>query len=156
MTITNLSSDAGLPSVDDCHLVEIRTVRDDRGAIAIVEGGMDIPFEIARVYLTFDIPSDATRAGHAHRALRQLYIPASGAFDVDLDDGRQQRRVTLSRPSVGLLLVPGIWREIRNFSANASLLVLASAHYDEADYVRDHDEFLARAARGEFARGAAG
>jgi hypothetical protein len=150
MTITNLPFEARLPSVDDCHLVEIRTIRDDRGAIAIVEGGVDIPFEIARVYLTFDIPTFATRAGHAHLALRQLYIPTSGAFDVDLDDGRQQRRVTLSQPSVGLLLVPGIWREIRNFSANASLLVLASAHYDEADYVRDHDAFLARAAAGDF------
>lgn len=137
-----------MPSVHDCRLMDIRTVFDHRGAIAFVEGGIDIPFEIKRVYMTYDIPTYATRAGHAHRALRQLYIATSGAFDVILDDGREKRSVTLSRPAVGLLIGPGIWREITNFSANACLLVLASAHYDETDYIREHADFLAEVAAG--------
>ncbi|MGZ9809193.1 sugar 3,4-ketoisomerase [Pseudoroseicyclus sp. H15] len=139
-----------MPSIDDCRLMDIHSVYDHRGSIAIVEGGKDIPFEIARVYLTFDIPSKATRAGHAHKRLWQLYIAASGAFDVHVDDGERQKVVTLRHPEEGLLLGPGIWREINNFSANAGLLVLASEHYDEAEYVRDHGEFLRLAAGGAF------
>ncbi|MBL4811296.1 MAG: WxcM-like domain-containing protein [Rhodobacteraceae bacterium] len=139
-----------MASVDDCQLIDVRSVFDHRGAIAIIEGGMDIPFEIARVYMTYDIPTNATRAGHAHRALQQLYIAASGAFDVVLDDGQNTRTVTLRHPAQALYLGPGIWREIRNFSVNASLLVLASLHYDEADYVRDHGDFLQLANAGAF------
>lgn len=140
-----------MASVDDCRLIEIRSVFDHRGSIAFIEGGIDIPFEIKRVYLTDDIPTYATRAGHAHKSLRQLYVAASGAFDVHLDDGTRTRSVTLSRPSVGLLIGPGIWREILNFSANASLLVLASALFDETDYIRERDAFQAAVERRDFA-----
>lgn len=138
------------PCVDDCRLLDIRSVFDHRGVIGIIEGGQDIPFQIARVYITYDIPSSASRAGHAHKSLQQLYIAASGAMDVHLDDGTRQRTVTLRQPGRGLLMMPGIWREIDHFSANAVLLVLASAPYDEADYVREHDDFLAMARAGAF------
>ncbi|WP_373355261.1 FdtA/QdtA family cupin domain-containing protein [Pseudoroseicyclus sp. CXY001] len=134
--------------LETCRFVEIPAVVDTRGSIAIVEGGRDVPFEIARVYLTFDIPSGARRAGHAHRRLWQLYIAASGAFDIRLADGAAERLVTLRHPREALLLGPGVWREIENFSANAGLLVLASEHYDEADYVRDRAEFERLAAAG--------
>ena len=130
-----------MASVDDCKLIDIRSVYDQRGVLAFVEGGIDVAFEIRRTYWMFDIPSRTARAGHAHRTLRQLYVAVSGSFDVSLDDGRGVRSVRLSRPDQGLTLVPGIWREIVNFSSNACLLVLASELFDEADYVRDRAQF---------------
>lgn len=137
--------------VDDCRLIDIRSVYDERGTIAFVEDLPDLGWAIRRLYWTFDIPSRAVRAGHAHRALRQLYVAVSGAFDVVLDDGRQERTVHLSRPDQGLLLGPGIWRELRHFSSNACLLAAASAPFDEADYVREHAEFRRLVAAGAFA-----
>jgi WxcM-like, C-terminal len=139
-----------MASVDDCKLFEIRSVLDRRGVLAFVEGGIDVGFEIRRVYWMFDIPSRTTRAGHAHRTLRQLYVAVSGSFDVALDDGRRVRRVHLSRPDQGLILGPGIWREIDNFSSNACLLVLASELFDEADYVRDRAQFQQLVDAGSF------
>ncbi|MDB5971546.1 MAG: WxcM-like protein [Hydrocarboniphaga sp.] len=132
-----------MATVDDCRLMDIRTVFDHRGTIAIVESELDVGFPIRRVYWTFDIPSQAVRAGHAHRALQQVYVAASGSFEVLLDDGERQSSIRLYRPDQGLLLVPGIWREISHFSSNACLLVIASELYDEADYIRDHADFLA-------------
>jgi hypothetical protein len=124
----------------------LRTVFDHRGSLSFVEAGVDVAFEIRRVYWVYDVPSRASRAGHAHRALRQLYVAMSGAFRVHLDDGWQQREVLMSNPNQGLLITPGIWRELHEFSSNACLLVLASDHFEEADYIRDHAEFM-RAAR---------
>lgn len=132
-----------MASIDDCTLKSVRKSVDRRGTLAFLEGGVDTGFEIKRVYYTYDVPSQSTRAGHAHRALRQMYLALSGSFDVLLDDGKRRRTVTLNRPDVGLSLVPGIWREIHNFSTNAVLLVLASEHYDEADYIRRYSDFKA-------------
>lgn len=131
-----------MASVDDCALIELRTVLDHRGSISFIESGVDLVFEIQRVYWTYDVPSRASRAGHAHKTLRQLYVAVSGSFDVHLDDGRDQKVVRLSHPNQGLLMVPGIWRELHGFSSNACLMALASAHFDEGDYIRDHDDFL--------------
>jgi WxcM-like, C-terminal len=139
-----------MASVDDCKLLEIRSVFDQRGVLAFVESGVDVGFEIRRIYWMFDIPSRTTRAGHAHRTLRQLYVAISGSFEVALDDGRRVRRVRLSRPDQGLTLGPGIWREIDNFSSNACLLVLASELFDENDYVRDRAQFQQLADGGSF------
>lgn len=132
-----------MASVDDCTLQPIRKVVDRRGTLAFLEGGIDLEFDIKRIYYIYDVPSQSTRAGHAHLALRQMYIALSGSFDVRLDDGRSRRTVTLNRPDIGLNLVPGIWRDVRNFSTNALLLVLASEHYDEADYIRRYADFKA-------------
>ena len=131
-----------MPHVDDCRLMDLRTIHDQRGAISFVEAGVDVPFRVERVYWTYDVPSRASRAGHAHRTLYQLYVAMSGSFDVHLDDGRQQRVVTLRHPNEGLLMVPGIWRDLHGFSSNACLMVLASQLFDEADYIREHDQFL--------------
>lgn len=128
--------------VDDCRLIELRTVFDHRGSLSFVEAGVDVEFDVRRAYWVYDVPSRASRAGHSHRALRQLYVAMSGAFEVHLDDGLRQREVTLSNPGQGLLIVPGIWRELHGFSSNACLLALASDHFSEADYIRDHGEFL--------------
>ena len=110
----------------------------------MVQNGDPIPFDIQRVYYLYDIPGGESRGGHAHRQLRQLLVAMSGSFDVVLDDGSRQRRVSLNRPYQGLLVVPGMWRELENFSSGSVCLCLASLHYSEADYIRDHDDFLSQ------------
>lgn len=121
--------------------VPLRSIQDYRGNLTPIEGGVDIGFEIARVYYIYDIPGGSHRAGHAHRRLRQLYIAASGSFDVTLTDGARRETVSLNRPDMGLQIGPGVWRDITNISAGAVCLVLASAHYDEDDYIRHFEDF---------------
>lgn len=122
-------------------------VADPRGNLCFIESGRHAPFEIQRVYYLYDVPSQSVRAGHAHKALHQILIALSGSFDVSLTDGVDRERVTLNRPNRGLHVGPMMWRDIDNFSSGAVCLVLASAHYDEDDYYRDFDEFLAVARR---------
>jgi dTDP-4-dehydrorhamnose 3,5-epimerase-like enzyme len=138
-----------MADVEDCRTIEIRTVLDHRGSICFVEAQQDIDFEIRRVYLTFDIPARATRAGHAHRELKELYIAASGSFDVLLKDTVRTRRLTLNRPNEALLVPSGIWRELENFSKNACLVVLASELFDEADYIREWPDYMDYVGRAE-------
>jgi WxcM-like, C-terminal len=132
--------------VDRCRLVDLPVVHDSRGNLTFIEGRRHIGFEIARVYYLYDVPGGAERGGHAHKALHQLLIAMSGSFDVVLDDGRNRGRCHLNRSYRGLYLPPMIWREMDNFSSGSVCLVLASAPFDEADYMRDYDEFLAAAA----------
>jgi len=131
--------------VRDCQLVELPVIHAQEGNLTFVEGGRHVPFEIARIYYLYDVPGGATRGGHAHRSLKQLLIAISGSFDVLLDDGRENRAVTLNRSYTGLLLTPMIWRELTNFSSGSVCMVLASDVYDESDYFRDYDEFLRKA-----------
>jgi len=91
------------------------------------------------------VPGGAERGGHAHRTLRQLIIAASGSFDVNLDDGQERRSFHLNRSYSGLYLAPMVWREIENFSGGSVCLVLASAPFDESDYIRDYDTYCAAA-----------
>jgi len=123
------------------RFIDLPVVSDPRGNLCFVESGQHVPFEIRRVYYLYDVPSQSTRAGHAHLALHQLLIAISGSFDVRLHDGAREERVTLNRPNRGLHIGPMQWREIDNFSSGAVCLVLASEHYDEADYIRDFDDF---------------
>ena len=128
--------------IKDVSIIEIPRVHDERGLLAVIEGAV-IPFEIKRVYYLYDVPTDAFRGGHAHKKLQQLIIPLSGSFDVHIKDGTSTKVINLNKPHKGLLIVPGIWREIENFSSGCVCLVLASAEYDESDYLRDFDDFLA-------------
>ena len=132
--------------VRDCQLFDLPVVHAPEGNLTFVEGGNHVPFEIARIYYLYDVPGGATRGGHAHRSLQQVMIAMSGSFDVLLDDGSEKKQVTLSRSHRGLYIGPMIWRELVNFSSGSVCVVLASAHYDEADYFRDYDEFRAAAA----------
>ena len=127
------------------RLVDLPVVHDARGNLTFIEGGRHVEFDIARVYYLYDVPGGAERAGHAHKKLHQLLIAMSGSFDVVLDDGRQRERCHLNRSYRGLYLPPMTWREIDNFSSGSVCLVLASAHFDEDDYMRDYDEFRAAA-----------
>jgi hypothetical protein len=128
------------------RLVDLPVVHDARGNLTFIEGGNHIGFDIARVYYLYDVPGGAERAGHAHVALHQLVIAMSGSFDVVLDDGRTRERCHLNRSYKGLYLPPMVWREIDNFSSGSVCLVLASAPFDEADYLRDYTQFQEAAA----------
>lgn len=128
-------------SLDDVELIELPKIQDPRGNLSVIENGT-IPFEIQRVYYLYDVPSDAYRGGHAHEKLYQFLIPLSGSFDVILKDGSHEGKIiSLNKPNKGLLIVPGIWRELNNFSSGAVCLVLASTQFDESDYIRDYARF---------------
>lgn len=128
-------------TVADLQLIEVPKIKDTRGNLAVIEKDC-IPFSIERVYYLYDVPSDAFRGGHAHKKLYQFLIPLSGSFEVRLKDGQSERLITLNKPDKGLLIVPGIWREIENFSSGSVCLVLASETFDEDDYVRDYTDYL--------------
>lgn len=119
-------------------------IHNRAGNITIIEGNKDVPFNIKRIYYLYDIPGGEERGGHAHKELFQLIVAASGAFDVVLDDGQNKKIVTLNRPDFGLIVVPGIWRELINFSSGAICLVLSSEIFSEADYIRVYDVFNQR------------
>lgn len=122
------------------EIIDIPKIENRLGNIAVVENEV-IPFDIKRVYYLYDIPSSSIRGGHSHKKLQQVLIAISGSFDVVLKDGNDIKTVTLNKPDKGLLIKHNIWRELENFSSGAVCLVLASAVYEEDDYIRDFDEF---------------
>lgn len=127
-------------TIEDIQIIEIPKVHDERGNLAVIEKDI-IPFKIKRVYYLYDVPSDSFRGGHAHKKLQQFLVALSGSFDVHLKDGDQEKTITLNKPNKGLLIVPGIWREIDNFSSGSVCLVLASEEFNESDYIRDYKSF---------------
>jgi dTDP-4-dehydrorhamnose 3,5-epimerase-like enzyme len=128
-------------TIVDCTLVELPRIHNRAGNITAVQNGIELPFDVQRIYYLYDIPAGETRGAHGHKNLEQLIIAASGSFDITLDDGRSKKTVQLNKPYVGLHVRPGIWRDITNFSSGAICLVLASRLYDEADYLRDYGLF---------------
>lgn len=130
-------------SIHECHILGLPKIADPRGNLTFIEGGRHVPFAIQRVYYLYDVPGGAERGGHAHKNLTQLIIAMSGSFDVVIDDGNEKKRVHLNRSYQGLFVCPMIWRELDNFSSGAVCMVLASNLYDEDDYYRDYDTFLA-------------
>lgn len=134
--------DAAKTTVNDCIFVELDKNHREKGNITVVENAGIVPFDINRVYYLYDVPGGEDRGGHAHKELYQILIAAGGSFDVMLDDGNEKRTVQLNRPYQGLKIVPGIWRELKNFSSGSCCLVLASHMYEEKDYLRDYKEFV--------------
>lgn len=134
--------------LSDCRIIELPKITDPRGNLTFVEGNGHIPFDIRRVYYLYDVPGGSERGSHAHKNLHQFVIAMSGSFDVVLDDGKEQRRFHLNRSYYGLYVCPMMWRTLDNFSSGGVCMVLASAKYDEADYIRDHSIFMSLA-RGE-------
>ena len=129
-------------TVNDCKIIDIRRYSDTRGYLSVVENGIDIPFDIKRIYYLYMVP-EVARGAHAHKALQQLLIATSGSVEVIMDDGREKKSFMLDRPWKGLLIPAGLWRDLENFSGGAVLLCLASEHYEEKDYIREYEEFLA-------------
>lgn len=129
-------------SVYDCSIVELDKHHHEKGNITVVENGVSVPFGIKRVYYLYDVPGGESRGGHAHKDLYQLIVAASGSFNVTLDDGKVKRTFLLNRPYQALMVVPGIWRTLDDFSSGAVCLVLASECYTEDDYIRDYEDFL--------------
>ena len=128
-------------TVEDCKQVSLPKIQNRSGNITALENEKSTPFDINRVYYLYDVPSNEERGGHAHFELQQYLVAATGSFDIVLKDGHNSNVVTLNRPDQALYIVPGIWREIRNFSGGATCLVLASHEYNEKDYLRNFTEF---------------
>jgi hypothetical protein len=131
-------------TVFDCSIIHFPKIQNRAGNITPIQNNIEAPFKIKRVYYLYDVPGGESRGAHAHKELEQLIIAASGSFDVTIDDGKNKKTISLNRPNFGLHLKPGMWRELSNFSSGSICLVLASLLYDEADYIRDYDEFLKR------------
>lgn len=129
-------------SVYDCQLVELNKAHHPEGNLTYVYENVNIPFPLKRVFYNYDIPGGESRGAHAHKECHQFIVAASGAFEVVLDDGENKRIVMLNRPFFGLHVPPGIWAKEQNFSSGSICLVLASHEFDEADYIRDYNDFL--------------
>jgi dTDP-4-dehydrorhamnose 3,5-epimerase-like enzyme len=121
-------------------IIELSKIKDERGTLSVIEKDI-LPFEMKRVYYLYDVPSDAYRGGHAHIEQLEFLVALSGSFVVILDDGTTKKSITLNKPNKGLLIPTGMWRELENFSSGAVCLVIASGEFDEADYIREYDDF---------------
>lgn len=130
-------------SVDDQKLVTLPVLGDARGSLCVIEGERDTTFPIARIYYIFGTEPGVARGFHAHCALHQLAVCIRGSCTMILDDGTHRRSIILDRPDLGVTIGPMIWREMHDFSEDAVLMVLADQHYDETDYIRDYESFLA-------------
>ena len=129
-------------SVSDCKVVDLSKVHSDAGNITVLENNVNVPFDVKRIYYLYDVPMGADRGGHGHYELQQYIVAASGSFTFVLDDGVTRKDFFLNDPSKALHILPGIWREIKSFSSGSICLVLASAEYQESDYIREYDEYL--------------
>jgi hypothetical protein len=127
--------------IDPPQVIQLPQVTDERGNLTFIEGGVHVAFEIERIYYLYDLPGGAERGGHAHKTLHQVLIAMSGSFDVHIDNGCDRRSFHLNRAYYGLYIPPMNWREIDNFSGGSVCLALASARFDESDYIRDYDEY---------------
>lgn len=135
-------------ALKDCIMINFPKIVDARGNLSVIEENNQVPFLIKRVFYLYDVPSGATRGGHAHKEMQELLIALSGSFDVVLDDGVERKSYFLNRPHYGVYIPPGIWRELENFSSNSIALTLASTLYDEKDYIYDYD-FFKKVKKGE-------
>ena len=141
--VQNCPKESKKYNVEDCGIIELDRHHSQRkGDISVVENGKEVPFDVKRIYYLYDVPGGADRGGHAHKALYQLIVAASGAFTVELDDGTNKKAFTLNRPYQGLLVKPGIWRTLTDFSSGSICMVLASEVYTPVDYIRNYDEFI--------------
>lgn len=123
-------------------LINFKSLGDGRGELVSLEANKDIPFDVKRVYYIFGTHPEAVRGLHAHRELKQVAIAMHGSCRFILDDGTTRENVMLNKPEQGLLIDSCLWREMHEFSSDCVLVVLASEHYDESDYIRDYEEFV--------------
>jgi len=129
-------------NIFDCSVIELSKIHNRAGNITSVTNGKNIPFDIKRVFYIYDIPGGEDRGAHAHMECHQFLIAASGSFEIELNDGKTKRTVSLNRPYFGLHIPPGIWAAEKGFSSGSVCLVLTSHKYDKDDYIRDYDKYL--------------
>ena len=129
-------------SVFDCSLVELPKISSRAGNITLVTNNESVPFDVKRVFYIYDIPGGEDRGAHAHKKCHQFLVAASGSFEIELDDGKAKRTVTLNRPYYGLHVLPGIWAAEKGFSSGTVCLALTSHKYDEGDYIRDYQDYI--------------
>ena len=128
-------------TIADCKLIEFPKNHQLNGNLTSITNQEEVPFDIKRIYYLYDVPGGAERGGHAHKDLHQIMVALSGSFMVTLDDGNTKQRFHLFQPYQGLLIPPGLWRDLDTFSSGSICMVLASEVYDENDYFRNYEEF---------------
>jgi len=126
------------------QIINFNPLGDERGSLIAVEAEKSVPFPVRRVYYIFGTKTGVERGFHAHKALNQVAVAVTGSCEMVLDDGESETVVLLDSAEKGVLIGPGMWRVMRNFTSDCVLLVLADQHYDEADYIRNYDEFKER------------
>ena len=124
-----------------CTQIELPAIKSRAGNLTPIHCSVDIPFDVKRVFFVYDIPYGKTRGMHAHKKCHQFLLAASGSFDVELDDGKSKRSISVNRPTQGIHVLPGIWSKEYNYSSGAICLVLASEAYTEEDYIRKYSDF---------------
>ena len=129
-----------MTTINDIQFIKLPVVEDSRGNLAFIQNDV-LPFNFKRVYYLFDVPSTSHRGGHSHIHQNQILIALSGSFEVVIHDGKNEKRILLNKPNIGLQIVPGLWRELQNFSSGAVCLVIAEDVFDENDYIRDFELF---------------
>lgn len=128
--------------IADCKLIKLAKHHHENGNLSVVESYNELPFEIRRIYYLYDVPGGVERGGHSHHQCYEFITAVSGSFDICIDDGQDSTTIHLNRSDTGLLVVPGIWRVLNNFSSGSVCLVIASEEFNEADYVREKEDFL--------------
>ena len=136
------SANKMIPDIRDCHIIRLKQIGDRNGHITSVNNGLEIIFDVERVFYLYDIPGGESRGAHAHKVCHQFLIAVSGSFEVVLTNGNVKKKVLLNRSDIGLHIIPGIWASEINFSSGAVCLVLASHKYDESDYIRQYEDYL--------------
>jgi len=127
--------------MDIPKLIQLPKIEDTRGNLSFIEAENHIPFDILRSYWIYDVPGGEKRGGHAYINNQEFIVALSGSFDVILNDGNEQKVFTLNRSYYGLYVPKMMWREMDNFSTNSLALILASATFDQSDYIFDYEEF---------------
>jgi hypothetical protein len=123
-------------------IIELPKLEDPRGNLSFIEEERHVPFKINRTYWIYDVPGGQVRGGHAFRTQQEFIVALSGSFEVEIHDGKEATIFALNRSYYGLFIPAGLWRQMKNFSTNSLALVLSSTHFDDADYIRDFEEFL--------------
>lgn len=131
-----------MSNINKCSVIHLPKIKNPRGNLTFIENSEHIPFDIKRVFYLYDIPGGESRGAHAHKESHQFLIAASGSFEIEIDDGKDTKKISLTQPYYGLHIPPGIWASEINFSSGAICLVMTSHKYAEKDYIRNHRDFL--------------
>jgi hypothetical protein len=123
-------------------IIKLPRITDPRGNLTFAQSSIELPFDLQRAYWIYDVPAGAERGGHSHRQMAQVLVAVAGSFTVNISDGFTWKTFLLNRPFEGLLIPPGYWRTIDDFSSGGVCLSLVSTKFAESDYIREFDEYV--------------